>query len=119
MLVQHGVQLFCAEKLLRGGGVKCLAHNARILLIPQPGAYRNYGADIFRYTVLKDKSEVEGLTRREKKEYAFLEKLIPQKSLADWLGRRAKNFDANKRLIDLTRANDFNYFVLGRDDNAP
>ena len=41
MLVQHGIQLFCAEKLLRGGGVKCLAHNARILLIPQPGAYRN------------------------------------------------------------------------------
>lgn len=85
----------------------------------EPGYYRNYGADIFRYTVLKDKSEVEGLTRREKKEYAFLEKLIPQKSLADWMGRRAKNFDANKRLIDLTRANDFNYFVLGRDDNAP
>ena len=28
MLVQHGIQLFCAEKLLRGGGVKCLAHNA-------------------------------------------------------------------------------------------
>ena len=85
----------------------------------EPGYYRNYGADIFRYTVLKDKAEVEGLTRREKKEAAFLEKLIPQKSLDDWMGRRAKNFDANKRLIDLTRANDFNYFVLGRDDNAP
>ena len=85
----------------------------------EPGYYRNYGADIFRYTVLKDKAEVEGLTRRERKESEFLEKLIPKQSLADWMGRRAKNFKANEHLIDLTRKNDFNYFVLGRDDNAP
>ena len=85
----------------------------------EPEYYRNYGADIFRYTLLKDKQEVEGLTRREKKEYAFLEQLIPQKSLRDWLGRRDKNFAANKQLIDLTKNNVFSYFVLGRDDNAP
>ncbi len=85
----------------------------------EPGYYRNYGADIFRYTVLKDKEEVEGLTRREKKEVEFLEKLIPKQSLADWMGRREKNFHANEYLIDLTRKNDFSYFVLGRDDNAP
>lgn len=85
----------------------------------EPGYYRNYGADIFRYTELKDKQEVEGLTSREKKEYAFLEKLIPQKSLEDWMGRRMKNFEANKEMIGLTRKGVFNYFVLGRDDNAP
>ena len=85
----------------------------------EPGYYRNYGADIFRYTVLKDKAEVEGLTRREKKEAEFLEKLIPKQSLADWMGRRQKNFKANEQLIDLTRESAFSYFVLGRDDNAP
>lgn len=85
----------------------------------EPGYYRNYGADIFRYTVLRDKAEVEGLSRRERKESDFLEKLIPKKSLADWMGRRAKNFKANEHLIDLTKKNDFSYFVLGRDDNAP
>ena len=85
----------------------------------EPGYYRNYGTDIFRYTVLKDKEEVEGLTRREKKEVDFLEKLIPKQSLADWMGRRQKNFQANEYLIDLTRKNAFSYFVLGRDDNAP
>ena len=68
----------------------------------EPEYYRNYGADIFRYTVLKDKQEVEGLTRREKKEYSFLEKLIPQKSLQDWLGRRTKNFAANEEFIRQT-----------------
>ena len=85
----------------------------------EPTYYRNYGSDIFRYTVLRDKQEMEGLTRREKKEYAFLERLIPQKSLQDWLGRRNKNFAASEQLIDLTRDKVFNYFVLGRDDNAP
>ena len=85
----------------------------------EPGYYRNYGADIFRYTVLKDKEEMEGLTRREKKEYDFLQRLIPKASLSDWMGRREKNFAANEKMIQLTRGNTFNYFVLGRDDNAP
>ena len=31
----------------------------------EPGYYFSYGTDIFRYTALKDKEEVEGLTKRE------------------------------------------------------
>ena len=85
----------------------------------EPSYYEHYGSDIFRYTELSDKQEVEGLTRREKKEYAFLQELIPKKDLKDWLGRREKNFAASKRLIELTRQNTFDYMVLGRDDNAP
>lgn len=85
----------------------------------EPGYYRNYGSDIFRYTLLTDKQEVEGLTNRERKEYAFLKQLIPQKALDDWLSRRAKNFAASEYMIDLTRKGVFDYFVLGRDDNAP
>ena len=85
----------------------------------EPEYYRRYGSDIFRYTLLKDKAEVEGLTKREQKESAFLEKLIPEKDLQDWLDRRAKNYNASTELIRLTRANTFNYMVLGRDDNAP
>lgn len=85
----------------------------------EPGYYRNYGADIFRYTLLTDKKETEGLTAREKKEYAFLEKLIPEQSMKDWMERRNKNFAANQKMIDFTRSGTFDYFVLGRDDNAP
>lgn len=85
----------------------------------EPEYYRSYGADIFRYTALIDKQELEGLNRREKKEFAFLEKLIPQPALSDWMNRRKKNFDANKQLIDLAKAKNFNYLLLGRDDNAP
>ena len=85
----------------------------------EPEYYRSYGADIFRYTELNDKKEVEGLNRREKKEFDFLEKLIPSKALSDWMGRRGKNFNASKKLIDLAKSNTFNYLLLGRDDNAP
>lgn len=85
----------------------------------EPDYYRSYGEDIFRYTGLKDKQEMEGLTRREQKEQAFLEKLIPKEHLGDWMGRRTKNYETNKRLIDLTKKNTFSYFLLGRDDNAP
>lgn len=85
----------------------------------EPAYYKNYGADIFRYTSLKDKQEMVGLTKREQKEYTFLEALIPKKSMDDWMRRRNKNFAANKAMIDLTRNNVFAYFLLGRDDNAP
>lgn len=86
----------------------------------EPEYYRRYGADIFRYTVLRDKGEVEGLTRRERKEYAFLERLIPQEALADWMGRRDKNYAVNAYMIDLLRKRGtFRYLALGRDDNAP
>ena len=86
----------------------------------EPEYYRRYGADIFRYTVLRDKDEVEGLTRRERKEYDFLGRLIPQEALADWMGRREKNYAVNEYLIDLLRKhNTFRYLSLGRDDNAP
>lgn len=85
----------------------------------EPSYYASYGSDIFRFTALSDKQETDGLTRREKKEYAFLQKLIPQAALEDWLARRNKNFQASARLIDLTRAGVFQYLSLGRDDNAP
>ena len=86
----------------------------------EPEYYRRYGADIFRYTVLRDKEEVEGLSRRERKEYAFLGRLIPKEALADWMGRREKNYAVNEYMIDLMRKRGtFRYLALGRDDNAP
>ena len=85
----------------------------------EPDYYRNYGANIFRYTALEDKRESEGLTEREKKEIDFLQKLIPKKALGDWKDRHEKNFAANEKLIDLAREKVFDSLLLGRDDNAP
>ncbi|MBR3746875.1 MAG: DUF4127 family protein, partial [Selenomonadaceae bacterium] len=85
----------------------------------EPDYYRYYGTNIFRLTELMDKNETEGLTPREIKEVNFLQRLIPQRALDDWMGRREKNFNANKKLIDCARNKTFDYLLLGRDDNAP
>ena len=85
----------------------------------EPDYYRYYGTNIFRLTELMDKQELEGLTPREIKEFNFLQRLIPTKAIEDWMGRREKNFDANKKLIDCARDKTFDYLLLGRDDNAP
>ena len=85
----------------------------------EPDYYRYYGTNIFRLTELMDKQELEGLTPREIKEFNFLQRLIPTKAIEDWMGRREKNFDANKKLIDYARDKTFDYLLLGRDDNAP
>lgn len=85
----------------------------------EPDYYRYYGANIFRLTELMDKQELEGLTPREIKEFNFLQRLIPERALEDWMGRREKNFEANKKLIDYARDKTFDYLLLGRDDNAP
>ena len=85
----------------------------------EPDYYRYYGANIFRLTELMDKQELEGLTPREIKEFNFLQRLIPTKAIEDWMSRREKNFDANKKLIDYSRDKTFDYLLLGRDDNAP
>lgn len=85
----------------------------------EPGYYFSYGTDIFRYTALKDKEEVEGLTKREKKELKFLTEFLPQEAIDDWMSRRNKNLAVNKAMIDLAKSGTFSYFCLGRDDNAP
>ena len=85
----------------------------------EPGYYFSYGTDIFRYTALKDKEEVEGLTKREKKEMKFLTEFLPREAIDDWMSRRSKNLAVNKAMIDLAKTGTFSYFCLGRDDNAP
>lgn len=85
----------------------------------EPSYYFSYGTDIFRYTSLLDKQEIEPLTKREQKELDFLTELIPQEAISDWMSRRKKNLAVNKAMIDLAREGSFSYFCLGRDDNAP
>ena len=80
--------------------------------------YAKYGTDIARYTALCDKKEQEGLTSKEQKQLALYEKNIPKEALNDWLSRRKVNFEASKKLIDLTKSGDINYLALGCDDNA-
>ncbi|MBQ7199356.1 MAG: DUF4127 family protein [Selenomonadaceae bacterium] len=84
----------------------------------EPEYYATYGTQIFRYTALRDKLEINGLTRRETKEFAGLEGTIPANDLEDWFGRRKKNYDVLKYFVDLAQDYTFEYFLVGCDDGA-
>lgn len=84
----------------------------------EPPYYAQYGAHIFRYTQLQDMSESIGLSSSAISEFAKLQAQIPSAVLNDWQARRDKNLEINKMLIAATKADKFNYFVLGKDDTA-
>ncbi|WP_196603931.1 DUF4127 family protein [Pectinatus haikarae] len=85
----------------------------------EPSYYQTYGDYIFQYTALLDKNISQGLTSNEEDQMVQLRQHIPLNVIDDWMGRRRKNFDANKVLVELTRNNIINYLVVGCDDNAP
>ena len=85
----------------------------------EPDYYGQYGAQIFQLTALLDKQEISKLNGTEKKYLAELEKAIPDEILDDWFARRVKNLSATKKLLDFTHDDIINFFIIGRDDNAP
>ena len=84
----------------------------------EPAYYKTHGDQIFAYTALLDKEEMQGLSRKDKKQLEKLKAEIPPEYLEDWLNRRAKNYDANERFLTLAESGVFNYFLLGCDDSA-
>lgn len=85
----------------------------------EPDYYGQYGTQIFQLTGLLDKQEISKLNSNEKRSLAELEKNIPDEILDDWFARRVKNLNATKKLIDFANDDIINYFIIGRDDNAP
>ena len=85
----------------------------------EPDYYGQYGGDIFQLTRLLDKQETAKLNSKEKIYLETLEKNIPDEILDDWFARRLKNLSATAKLLDFTNDDIINFFVIGRDDNAP
>ena len=85
----------------------------------EPEYYRQYGADIFRYTALADKADMKRISFEERADLKKLRKEIPPSVLGDWMSRREKNFAATKTLMDMTKKGIVSCFIVGRDDNAP
>ena len=85
----------------------------------EPAYYGQYGTQIFQLTRLLDKQEISKLNGAEKKYLAELEKAIPDEILDDWFARREKNLSATKKILDLVKDGHINFFIIGRDDNAP
>ncbi|WP_312524530.1 DUF4127 family protein [Anaerospora sp.] len=84
----------------------------------EPAYYGKYGSTIFLVTSLQDKAETSGLTDAERWQLQAASATLPADILADWMNRRAKNYQINSQLINLTRTGVIDYFIAGRDDTA-
>ena len=87
--------------------------------IEEPDYYGQYGMQVFQLTMLLDKQEISKLNKNEKMYLDSLEKEIPDEILDDYFARRVKNLSATKKLLDFTHEDIINFFIIGRDDNAP
>ena len=85
----------------------------------EPAYYSNVGPAIFRYSQLSDKSDLHAETLLEDFEAGAFERNLAKVHLKDWLDRRNKNMAVNHQLAMLTRVGRFDYFSIGKDDNAP
>ena len=85
----------------------------------EPPYYGQFGAQIFQLTALLDKNETSKLNSNEKIQLNALENDIPDEILDDYFARRVKNLSMTIKLLDFTADDIINFFVIGRDDNAP
>ncbi|MCL6448431.1 MAG: DUF4127 family protein [Armatimonadetes bacterium] len=81
----------------------------------EPPYYEEYGALIYRLSVLEHKKKLGLLTGAQEKETGQLIRAIPAPYLGDYLSRRQKNLSVTKAII---ADNPFDYWVLCRDDTA-
>ena len=87
--------------------------------IEEPDYYGQYGTQIFLLTRLLDIQDNGKLTDTENFQLEELKRSIPDEILDDWFARREKNLSATKKILDLVKDGHINFFIIGRDDNAP
>ncbi|MGI6262586.1 MAG: DUF4127 family protein [Succiniclasticum sp.] len=85
----------------------------------EPAYYSDVGPAIFKYSQLADKSDVHAESLLEDFMSGTLERNMAKSHLQDWLDRRSKNMQINRELAMLARMGRFDYFAVGKDDNAP
>ncbi len=81
--------------------------------------YGQYGTQIFQLTMLLDKKETSKLNNQEKLYLNTLQMEIPAEILENYFSRREKNLSATKKLLNFVREGYIDFFIIGRDDNAP
>ncbi|MEI6285263.1 MAG: DUF4127 family protein [Bacillota bacterium] len=84
----------------------------------EPPYYEQYGAHIFRYGWLLDKSDRDGLSAAEHQEMNDLKQSLPTLSIDDYVQRRQKNIVALTAIIGLVQRGVIEFMVIPQDDSA-
>lgn len=85
----------------------------------EPDYYQEYGRDIFMYSCLTDKIQMNKATEDEKKEYESLNKKIPREVIEDYIQRRKVNESINEMAIQLVKEGIIDFLVIPQDDCSP
>jgi hypothetical protein len=85
----------------------------------EPDYYGKVGREIHRWGVINHKLELGIATEEEKQELKEINAMMPQEYLKDYLDRRAKNIEVNKRAIELTRDGVIDFLIVPQDDSCP
>ena len=85
----------------------------------EPVYYHEWGGKLFRHGALRDKVELQGLSRKENKELQELNRTIPRNVIADYYDRRRTNIRTSELLLHGIESDSFNYLLVGRDDTSP
>lgn len=85
----------------------------------EPDYYGEVGYEIHRYGVITHRLELGIATEDEKNELDNILTMINPEYLNDYLDRRRKNIEINKRAIELTRDNVIDFLIIPQDDASP
>lgn len=85
----------------------------------EPDYYQEVGREIHRYGVINHKIELGIATEEEKEELRCINQMMPTEYLTDYLERRTKNIEINKRAIELTRDGVIDFLIIPQDDSSP
>lgn len=102
--------------------LKIYAHNL-IIRVPaynssdeEPDYYQEYGRDIFMYSCITDKLQMNKATEEERREYEMLKEKIPREFLQDYLQRRKVNESINEMAIELVKEGVIDFLIIPQDD---
>lgn len=82
----------------------------------EPDYYEDYGYDIFRYGVITDRENMGIADSGEQEEKREIIRRVPESALQDFIGRRRKNFQTNRRAIELAADGVIDYLIIPLDD---
>lgn len=85
----------------------------------EPDYYGEFGREIHRYGVINHKLELNIASQDEINELNDINSRLPKDYLADYLNRRLKNIEVNKRAIELTRDHIIDFLIIPQDDSSP
>jgi hypothetical protein len=80
--------------------------------------WSTYGAQLFRLSVLEDRTAMAVATEADRQEAETLRSAIPPHILEDYLGGRARNHAVNRQMIEWTAQGIFDYLIVPQDDTV-